>query len=137
MNFNPWYYHSTEIFIQLLRKVFSFNRNIHLTSTQTFLIRNKYSFNFNTNLFRSTELFVPAGCKLYATQHRTCILKLTFCKFPDIPNNIHSTKKNFIQQTRPVPPPHSDVTRTRRPARLMFLNAICRPFICFERVFYS
>ena len=65
--------------------VLSFNRNIHSTSTQSFFvqqkysfnfntnffIRNKYSFNFNTKRFRSTELFIPAGCKLYSTQQRT------------------------------------------------------------------
>ena len=42
---------------------------------------------------------------LYSTQERTSILKLTFFKFPNIPNNIHSTQTIFIQQTRPVPLP--------------------------------
>ena len=105
--------------------VLSFNRNIHSTSTQTF--------------FRSTELFIPAGCKLYSTQQRTCILKLTFCKFPDIPNNIHSTTtKKFIQQTRPVLLPTLTLLGPAglHDSYLMFLNTICRPFICFERVFY-
>ena len=98
------YFRSTT-YICVQERLFLFNRNIHSTSTQTFFIRNKYSFNFNTNLFRSTEIFIPAQCKLYSTQQRTCILKLMFCKFPDIPNNICSIQKLFLQQTCPAPLP--------------------------------
>ena len=66
-NFNPNYFHSTKIFVQLQPKIISFNKNICSTSTKNNFIQQQYLFNFNHNYFYST------------------------IKFPDIQNS-HSTK---------------------------------------------
>ena len=56
--FNPNYFHSTKIIIQLQPKLFSFNKNVCSTSTKYNFIQQQYLFNFNPNYFHSTKIII-------------------------------------------------------------------------------
>ena len=104
-NVNPWYCHSTEIFIQLLRKLFSFNRNIHSNTTQTFFYSKQIFIQLQHKPFSFNRIVHSSWMQALFSAAKNTHTKITFCKFPDIPNNIHSTTTKMIQQTCPVPLP--------------------------------
>ena len=63
--FNILYLYSTiRIFFQLQPKLFSFNKNICLTSTKNNYFEQQYLFNFNPNYFHSTKIIIQLQPKI-------------------------------------------------------------------------
>ena len=87
-NFNPNYFHSTKIFVQLQPKIISFNENNYSTSTKNNFIQQQYFFNFNPNYFLSTKIIIQLQPKIISFNN----------KVPGHSNYRHSTK------SFPVPP---------------------------------
>ena len=86
-NFNPNYFHSTKIFVQLQPKIISFNKNSYSTSTKNNFIQQQYLFNFNPNYFHSTKIIIQLQPKIISFNN----------KVPGHSKYRHSTKF-------PVPP---------------------------------
>jgi len=63
-NFNPNYFHSTTIFVQLQHKLFSCTKNNYSTSTKNNVIQQQYLFNFNPNYFHSTKIIIQLQPKI-------------------------------------------------------------------------
>ena len=93
VNFNPNYFHSTKIFVQLQPKIISFNKNNYSTSTKNNFIQQQSSQTFKISSF--TKIPRPSPVKYKTTlSHASNISQplpafLTFCSRPtpsrDIP----------------------------------------------------
>ena len=62
-NFNPNYFHSTKIFVQLQPKIISFNKNNYSTSTKNNFIQQESSRTFKTSSFNKTPRPSPVKYK--------------------------------------------------------------------------
>ena len=111
-NFNPNYFYSTTIFVQLQPKLFSFNKNNYSTSTTNNIIQQQYLFNFNPNYLHSTKIIIQLQPKIISFNNKVpSLLRSRFLgchatlppkngcegdyKVPGHPKFRHSTKFPF------------------------------------------
>ena len=90
------------IFIQGFIFIFNNYSNIHSTSTPYIFIQHKYSFNFNSNYFHSTQIFIQLQHHIFSFNtniHSTSTKKYPF-NFLQVPGH---SKFPFNKTARPHP----------------------------------